>query len=132
MPHIKVAPFPIEELDRRIGTDPVYVFRAAACDAEHNNREQLGICFEGEAFVIEIHKRGDDWLIKPDKATRPLDVNRIKRALRYLAESSGWKIRHHNITISSSRPLLAEAFNKQIDDFESPDFGGRPVATCCR
>lgn len=130
MPHIKVTPFPTGELDRLIGQDPVFVFRAEAQEAENTRygEELLGLEFEGEAFVLEIHKRKEAWLIKPDKPTRPLDVNRIKRALTYLAERASLEILHHNITLSPTRPPLSEAYSKRIEDFESPDFEGRPVA----
>ncbi len=129
MPHIKVTPFATRELDRLIETDPVFAFRAVAHDTRSRRYEEelLGVEFEGEHFVLEIHKRPEAYLIKPDKATRPLDVNRIKRALGYLAEKAGLHVRHHNIALSPAKPPLAERYNKRIDDFESPDFGGRPI-----
>jgi len=130
MPHIKVTPFEIEKLDRLIACDPVFAFRAVV-HATGNSRyeeEILGVVFEGETFVLEIHKRPGAWLIKPDKATRPLDVNRIKRALKYAAEKADWEILHHNIALSPTKPPLAEAYNKRIGNFESPDFGGRALA----
>ena len=130
MPHIKVTPFATPVLDGLIATDPVFAFRAVAqgADAGRYEEELLGVVFEGEAFVLEIHKRTDRWLIKPDKSTRPLDVNRIKRALAYLAHAARLEIVHHNITLSPTKPPLAEAYAKRIEDFVSPDFGDRPIA----
>ncbi len=130
MPHIKVSPFESERLDALIATNPNFSFRAV----HHNPKtdtmpeELLGVDFEGEAFVLEVHRREDECLIKPDKSTRPLDVNRIKRALKYLAETAKLEIRHENIALSTTRPSLNEAYSKRIEDFESPDFGGRIIA----
>jgi len=130
MPHIKVTPFETAELDRLIVADPVFDFRAV----QHNPSEDkshvelLGVDFEGERFVLEIHKRPGAYLIKPDKPTRPLDVNRVKRVLRYLAEAAALKVEQDNITLSSTKSPLAETYAKRIEDFESPDFGGRSVA----
>jgi tRNA (guanine-N7-)-methyltransferase len=127
MPHIKVAPFSTSRLDRLIKEGSVFSFHACASDASSqlHKEELLGIEFEGEAFVLEIHKREQAFLIKPDKPTRPLDVNRIKRALAYLADKADLDIVHDNIAFSPTKPALADAFNKRIEDFEEPDFGGR-------
>jgi len=130
MPHIKVRPFETARLDRLVGEDAVVDFRAVAESPGSGERreEVLGLDFEGESFLLEIHRRGDAWLIKPDKASRPLDANRIKRALRHLAEAAELEILHDNITLSPTKPPLAEAYNKRIDAFDSPDFGGRKIA----
>jgi len=130
MPHIKVTPFSQDVLDRLVSDDLAVMFQAQALeeDARPSREALLGMEFEGERFVLELHKRTEAWLIKPDKATRPLDVNRIKRALAYLAQKGGLDVQHENITVSTNRPPLAEAFNKRIEDFEAPDFGGRSIA----
>jgi tRNA (guanine-N7-)-methyltransferase len=130
MPHIKVTPFVSSKLDRLIDQDPIFVFRAVAhgTPGSHYDEELLGLEFERETFVLEIHKREEAWLIKPDKPTRPLDVDRIKRALNYLVKRAELTVLHHNITLSSTQPPLAEEYSKRIEDFESPDFAGRPIA----
>ncbi len=130
MPHIKTAPFDTARLDAVIREDAAFDFRAvpAVQKGETVREELLGVVWEGERFILEIHKRPEGYLIKPDKPTRPLDVNRIKRALRYLAEAAGLTIEHENITLSPTKTPLAEAYNKRIEDFESPDFGGRRIA----
>ncbi len=130
MPHIKVTPFETEKLDQLIAADAVFDFRAVQHDPnrEKSAIELLGVDFEGERFVLEIHKRPEAYLIKPDKPTRPLDVNRIKRVLRYLAEAAALKVEQDNITLSPTKPPLAETYAKRIEDFESPDFGGRSIA----
>ena len=130
MPHIKVTPFATEQLDRLVDADSVFSFRAIAHDVQAHRYEEelLGMAFEGEDFVLEIHKRPEAYLIKPDKPTRPLDVNRIKRALAYLVEQAELDVVHHNIALSPTKPPLAEAYNKRIEDFELPDFGDRPIA----
>jgi tRNA (guanine-N7-)-methyltransferase len=130
MPHIKVIPFPTSQLDQLVEHDPVFSFRAMAHDATPATKKEelLGVEFEGEHFILEIHKREDAYLIKPDKPTRPLDVNRIKRLLKYLAQQAGLEIVHENIALSPTKPPLAEAYNKRIEDFETPDFSGREIA----
>ena len=130
MPHIKVTPFETEALDPLIATDPVFDFRAVQHDpsGEKSQVELLGVEFGGERFVLEIHKRPGAYLIKPDKPTRPLDVNRVKRVLWYLAEVAGLTIEQDNIALSPTQSPLAETYAKRIEDFESPDFGGRSVA----
>ena len=130
MPHIKVTPFSSHVLDRLVEDDPAVIFRAEAVEegTAPSREEFIGMDFEGERFVLELHKRAEAWLIKPDKATRPLDVNRIKRSLAYLAEKGGMDVQHENISVSAHKPPLAEAFNKRIEDFEAPDFGGRSLA----
>ena len=130
MPHIKVTPFSTARLDRLIKNESFFSFRACINDASSQLHEEelLGVEFEGEAFVLEIHKREQAFLIKPDKPTRPLDVNRIKRALAYLTDKADLEIVHDNIALSPTKPALAEAFNERIEDFEEADFGGRDLA----
>ena len=129
MPHIKVIPFPTSQLDRLIGHHPAFLFRAVAHDPKGEGREGelLGMLFEKEAFVLEIHKRSDAYLIKPDKSTRPLDVNRIKRALALLSQVATLEVVHDNIALSPTKPPLAEAYDKRICDFEHFDAKGQEV-----
>ncbi len=129
MPHIKVAPFDPGVIDRLVETSDVFDFRAVRIGDERAEEVDLiGVDFEGERFALALHKRPEEWLIKSDKWTRPLDASRIKRALAFLADAADLEIRHHNIHHAPTRPAPAEQYHKQIGDFVSIDFAGRPVA----
>ncbi len=130
MPHIKVAPFALQVLDRLVREDSAVVFRAEAVtkSAYPNREELLGMHFEGERFALELHRREEAWLIKPEKTTRPLDANRIKRSLAYLAEKGKLDVLYDNIAVSPGRPPLAEKYARRIVDFETLDSRGRPLA----
>ncbi len=129
MPHIKTRPFESNRLEALAGEGGIVSFRAVSQSKEKRGTEELiGIEFENESFAIELHKREDEYLLKPEKSTRPLNVNRIKRALRYIAEEAKLEVLHDNVSYSSSKPPLAEQYNKRINEFENPDFGGRKIA----
>ena len=129
MPHLKVTPFDPAVIDRLVADSEVVEFRAIRTgDGRADEVELIGIDFEGEAFALALHKRAEEWLIKSDKWTRPLDASRIKRALAFLAETAGLEVRHHNIHHAPTKPAPAESAHKQIEDFVAIDFGGRPVA----
>jgi tRNA (guanine-N7-)-methyltransferase len=97
-------------------------------DGISGDNELVGIDYENESFALEIRKRRGEYLIKPEKSTRPLDVNRIKRALAQIAKDADLEIIHENISFSPHKPPLAQRYNKKIEDFENPDFGGRKIA----
>ncbi len=129
MPHIKVKPFETHSIDALLMKDDRFVFRALsqrACEGKHE--ELIGLHYEGETFVLQIKKRAESYLIKPDSISRPLDVNRIKRALALFAELLGLTIMHANIALSSEKHVLAETANKRIRDFEAPVFSREKIA----
>ncbi len=131
MPHIKVKPFAGNKLDELVSKGDLLSFRAvskAPNSGKESNKELLGLVLEGERFALELHKRDGEYLIKAEKSTRPLDANKIKRALRLLAQKADLEIMHENISLSTSKPSLAEEYNKSIGDFENIDFGGRKIA----
>jgi len=125
VPHIKVKSFDTKSLDRLIDTDEQYEFRAIS---ERGDYELLGVLYEGERFLLEIKKSSDEYLIKPDLLSRPLDVNKIKKMLSLLAADADLEILHSNIALSPSKPKLSEDANKMIRDFEEPIFTKDKVA----
>jgi tRNA (guanine-N7-)-methyltransferase len=128
MPHLKIAPFAVEKLDALIAEDPTFDFRAVRYGSDRTAATELiGLEFEGESFALALLKRPDAWLLKPYKPTRPLDAGRIKRALRYVADSASLEVLHHNIHHAPTRIRPAHAFHKHIDDFIGIDFGDRSV-----
>jgi tRNA (guanine-N7-)-methyltransferase len=88
----------------------------------------LAIEYEDEIFLLEIKKREDSYLVKPDIISRPLDVNKIKKMLARLVEDAELKVLHSNIALSTSRPPLAKESNKRVEDFEYPEFTKERIA----
>ena len=125
MPHMKVKPFETHTIDLLRKKDERFVFRAVL---EKNGDELIGLQYEGDAFVLQIKKRDEAYLIKPESISRPLDVNKIKRALALLAEMLGLTILHDNIALSPHKPLLEERASKQVKDFENPRFSRDKIA----
>jgi len=125
VPHIKVKSFDTSTLDELIDSSEQYEFRAIA---ERGEYELLAVFYEGERFLLEIKKGEDEYLIKPDLLSRPLDVNKIKKTLSMLAIDAKLEILHSNITLSPSKPRLSEDANKKITDFEVPSFTKEKIA----
>jgi len=119
MPHIKVKRFDTARLDKLIEQDDIFQFRAVAMRGDD---ELLGVDYEGVPFMLEIKKRGEEYLIKPDIISRPLDVNKIKKLLSILIDEASLEVLHSNIALSPFKPLLAKEANKKIKDFENPQF----------
>jgi len=131
MPHIKVKQF-AENRIRQLIESGDKVIKACAVDADAKLPETavrlVLVDIENESFVLEVHNRNDSYLIKAEKSTRPLDANKIKKALKYLAEKAEMHVVQENIKLSESKPALAEEYSKNIRTFESFDPKGRKVA----
>jgi len=112
-------------MDAWIARDEKLLFRAVS---ERSGDMLLGMHFEGELFLLQVKKKKEDYLIKSDGLTRPLEVNKLKRALLYLAQEAELNVLYANTAFSPSKPSLAEQFSKSIKDFESPAFSGKNVA----
>ncbi|WP_456431973.1 tRNA (guanosine(46)-N7)-methyltransferase TrmB [Nitratifractor sp.] len=125
MPHLKTAPFETARLDALVGTGGPWRFRAVE---EGNSVELLGVEFGGGTILLEIKKRPDAVIVRPDKITRPLDVEGLKALLARLAEEADLEVLHANIDASRRRPPLASAYDKSIRDFEEPRFPLEKVA----
>ena len=125
MPHIKVKPFDSHTIDLLRKKDERFVFRAVS---EKNSDELIGLHYEGHTFILQIKKRDEAYLVKPESISRPVDVNRIKRALALFAELLKLTILHSNIALSPHRPLLEEHAYKEIKDFENPEFTKEKIA----
>ncbi len=131
MPHIKVKPFESNKLDKLVSSIEMITFWAQEMDV-HNDKtakeELIGVNIDGESFVLELHKREGEYLIKSEKSTRPVDAEKIKKALRIISEKGELEILHDNINSSDTKPPLADIYNKKIEDFEGIDFKGRKIA----
>jgi len=120
MPHIKVAPFDTKRLD----TLEYVNFRGVSNIGD----EIIGVDYKRE-FLLHIKKRDKFFLIKPDKITRPIEVDSIKETLNKIANDLSLEIIHSNTKISSKKPKPASKYSKTIKDFISlEDFGFKEVA----
>jgi len=125
VPHIKVNTFDTQRLDGLILSEPHFLFRAEALRGED---EMLAVVYEEIPFLLEIKKRKEGYLIKPDLISRPLDVSKIKRVLQILVSALSLEVQYSNLALSPHKPDLAEAYNKKIRDFENPSFSREKVA----
>jgi len=80
MPHLVVTPFDKRRLDALAERGELCTFRAVR--EEGRGIELLGVRDGEGEFFLEIKEREEDWLIRSDKITRPLDSNRIKKVLK--------------------------------------------------
>ena len=84
--------------------------------------EMLGVEIRGETFLLQIKKSDESWLLKYDKLTRPLDVNLVKQAISDISEAFSLEVLNSNININKSRAVLADAYEKGIEDFIDIEF----------
>ncbi len=124
MPHIIVEPFERNKLDALVKDGTLCTMYAIS---DNRGVELLGVDEEGE-FFLEIKYRSRDVLIKSDPITRPLDSNRIKRALRRLIQEGNLKVINSNIALSNTKPKISSLYYKTINDFEDIAFPFDKVA----
>ncbi len=125
MPHILVKPFDHSRLDRLSKSGGVCRFRALAPE---RRVELLGVHDKSGEFLLELKSRAKDTLIRADKITRPLDINRIKELLKRLADEADLEILHSNISITHTQAPIASEYEKGIREFESLEFPKPKVA----
>jgi tRNA (guanine-N7-)-methyltransferase len=126
MPHLVVTPFDKERLDALAERGELCTMRAVRED--RHPLELLGVRDGEGEFFLEIKDRGEDWLIRADKITRPLDSNRIKKVLGELAERVGMEVRRSNIRLAPGKAPVAAEFDKSIEAFETAEFPFEKVA----
>ena len=126
MPHLVVTPFDKRRLDALAERGELCTFRAVR--EEGRGIELLGVRDGEGEFFLEIKEREEDWLIRSDKITRPLDSNRIKKVLKSLAEKAELEVRHSNIRLSPGKPPVAAEYDKSVDAFDEVEFPFGKVA----
>ncbi|WP_457608090.1 tRNA (guanosine(46)-N7)-methyltransferase TrmB [Nitratifractor sp.] len=114
MPHLKVRPFDTSRLKGRVA------FRALP--EGEKGPELVGVGEGEELFILEIKKSPESYLIRSDKISRPLDSNRIKKALAELRDKAGLEVLHSNIELSPNRPPVAAEYDKKIEEFYDGEF----------
>jgi tRNA (guanine-N7-)-methyltransferase len=115
-----VKPFDTSIIDGHDDGDCRVTFRAVP--VSDGSKELVGVEMEGVKFVLEIRKRDDFYLIRPDKITRPLDVNLIKKVLGSMRRALEIEVINSNIELSPYRPPVASLYDKKIEDFEEVEF----------
>ena len=116
MPHLKVTPFDNAMMDAKVAKSTLMTFRARALKGED---EILGIEHGGEEFLLQLKPGKRETLLKYDKVTRPLKVNLLKEALDRVAKELDLEITGSNTARTNSKPPLASAYFKKIEDFET-------------
>ncbi len=125
MPHLVVAPFEKRRLDALVQEGDLCTFRA---EAEGKSVELIGVRDGEGEFFLELKERPQEWIIRADKITRPLDANRIKKVLASLAVEAELEVIHSNIRLSPGKPPVAAEFDKSIEAFERAEFPLEKVA----
>ena len=114
MPHIKFKDFSLEDLKPKEFNNTKVLFIAKDKNSKSN---LIGIDLRGTKFLLELKRdKKNNWLLKYDKVTRPLDVNLIKEAIGDISKGLNLDIIYSN-TVLSKVPIANE-FEKSIEEFE--------------
>ncbi len=109
MPHIKVAPFEISKLEE-------LEFIKAIAKSSQNKKIAL-VSKEKEEFILLIKEDLKSFIIKPDKVSRPVNIELIKKTLSEIITKLHLKTLNSNISTSSKKPQADEKYKKSIKDF---------------
>jgi len=124
MPHVTVKPFETSLMEQGYN-DTKVLFIA---EDSHSKDELIAVHREDESFLLHIKKSSENWLLKYDKVTRPLKVNLVKQAIADISEGLKLDILQSNITIHANKPQLANAYEKNIEDFDNITYPFESVA----
>ena len=115
MPHITVKPFDTSLIQEEYQKTKVLFI----AQDSYSEDELIGVHLEDESFLLHIKKSPENWLLKYDKVTRPLKVNLVKQAIADISDGLKLEVLQSNITIHENKPLLANAYEKSIEDFDN-------------
>ncbi len=115
MPHITVKPFDTSLIQEEYHNTKVLFI----AQDNYSEDELIGVHLEDESFLLHIKKSPENWLLKYDKVTRPLNVNLVKQAIADISNGLKLEVLQSNITIHKNKPLLANAYEKSIEDFDN-------------
>jgi len=115
VPHITVKSFDTSLMEREYRSTKVLFI---AKDS-YSEDELIAVHRENESFLLHIKKSSENWLLKYDKVTRPLKVNLVKQAISDISEGLKLDVLQSNITIHAKKALLANAYEKNIEDFDN-------------
>jgi len=118
MPHIRFKDFSIEDLEPKRFNNTKVLFIAKGENLKYN---LIGIDIRGVQFLLELKRdRSNNWLLKYDKVTRPLNVNLVKEAIGDIAKGLNLDIIYSNIVLS--KVPISNEFEKSIEEFENIKF----------
>ena len=116
MPHLKVKPFDTSIIEKQVEKSTMMTFCAKAFTRDEM---LIGIEHAGEEFLLQLKPDEKAYLLKYDKASRPLKVNILKEALQHVSEELNLEILSSNIAISHTKTPLSSEYFKKIEDFEN-------------
>ena len=125
MPHITVKPFDTSLVKEKIYGTTNVLFIA---QDRHSDDELIGVHHDNESFLVHIKKSSNNWLLKYDKITRPLKVNLVKQAISDLSDGLELEVLQSNIAMHPNKPMLANAYEKNIEDFDNMTYPFESVA----
>lgn len=86
--------------------------------AAYSEKEQLIMCeCSKHQFFVKIYAKGDYYLIKGDKITRPTQVSILQQALRDLRDVTKTTPHNSNIDAQRQRTLKVSPFLKEMEYF---------------
>ena len=110
MPHIKVKPFDSKILDR---DSNLVEFRAVS-----DNGSEIVLVKSGtNRLFLDIIRRKDEILIKPNKITKGSDIPLLKSILNSFAREFNLEIIHTNAIEKPTKPKIAHKYFKTVEDF---------------
>jgi tRNA (guanine-N7-)-methyltransferase len=116
MPHLKVKPFDTSIIEKQVEKSTMMTFCARAFTRDEM---LIGIEHAGEEFLLQLKPDEKAYLLKYDKASRPLKVNILKEALQHVSKELNLEILSSNIAISHTKTPLSSEYFKKIEDFEN-------------
>ncbi|MCB4764152.1 MAG: tRNA (guanosine(46)-N7)-methyltransferase TrmB, partial [Sulfurovum sp.] len=124
MPHIKVKPFDTSLIETKISQSTLLKFRVTAIN---QGDELWGIVLENKEFLLQVKHYDDSILIKYDKVTRPLKVNLLKKALKYIVNELKLEVISSNIS-QHKDTYYASKYEKSIEDFYTASFSFKKIS----
>ena len=109
MPHIKVKPFNIEQLNS-----------IKEIDFVGNSDKGIDLVIfnkNGNILLLNVIKRGNEYLIKQNRVYKHEDIEFVKGALNKIADSLNLEVLHSNTNVKPTKPKIAHKYLKSIEDF---------------
>ena len=125
MPHITVKPFDTSLIKKGKYGQTEVIFTALDT---HSDDVMIAVIHENESFLLHLKKTATNWLLKYDKVTRPLNVNLVKQAIADLSLAFNLEVSQSNIAMHPNKAMLANGYEKSIEDFNNIEFPLESVA----
>ena len=109
MPHIKVKPFNIEQLNSIKEID--FVGNSA------KGNDLVIFNQNGNILLLNVVKRENEYLIKQNRVYKHEDIEFVKGALNHIADSINLEVLHSNTNVKPTKPKIAHKYLKSIEDF---------------